>query len=108
MDLEEDAENILEGKKDRRVGTHRDWYRKRGIVKQTVLRRKLGFFGHVMRSNGLEKDMMLAYREGRRKQGRPRKRWMDEVHETTGMNLEELKEATSERKQWRKMDQVGR
>ena len=72
-------------------------------LQQTVLTRKLGFFGHVMRSNGLEKDMMLAYEEGRRKQGRPRKRWLDEVQETTGMNLEQLREATSERKQWRRL-----
>ena len=30
---------------------------------QTALRRKLGFFGHVMRSDGLEKGMMLAHEE---------------------------------------------
>ena len=72
-------------------------------LQQTVLRRKLVFFGHVMRSNGLEKDMMLACGEGRRKQGRPRKRWLDDVQETTGMNLEQLREATSERKQWRRL-----
>jgi hypothetical protein len=28
---------------------------------------------------------------------------VDEVHETTGINLEELREATLERKQWRKL-----
>ena len=59
-----------------------------------ALRRKLGFFGHIMRSNGLEKEMMLACVEGRRKSGRPRKKWMDEIHERTGM--------TMERKQWRR------
>ena len=32
-----------------------------------------------MRSDGLEKEMMLACGEGRRKQGRPRKRWMDVI-----------------------------
>src|SRR6218665_2973325 len=30
-------------------------------LQQTALRRKLGFFGHVMRSDGLEKRMMLAF-----------------------------------------------
>ena len=30
-------------------------------LQQTALRRKLGFFGHVMRSDGLEKTMMLAF-----------------------------------------------
>jgi len=38
-----------------------------------------------MRSDGLEKGMMLACGEGRRRRGRPRRRWMDEIHEVTGM-----------------------
>ena len=32
-------------------------------LQQTVLRSKLEFFGHVMRSDELEKGMMLAYRD---------------------------------------------
>jgi hypothetical protein len=39
-----------------------------------MLRRKLSFFGHVMRSNGMEKEIMLANGEGKRKQGRSRKK----------------------------------
>ena len=38
------------------------------MLQQTALRRKLGFFGHVMRSDGLEKRMMLAFGDGRRKE----------------------------------------
>jgi len=38
-------------------------------LKQTAIRRKLGFFGHLMRSDGLEKGMMLACGEGRRRRG---------------------------------------
>ena len=56
-----------------------DWVRmaagieKDETLQQTVLRAKLRFFGHVMRSDGLEKEMMLACGEGSRKQGRQRK-----------------------------------
>src|SRR6218665_606829 len=50
-------------------------------LQQIALRRKLGFFGHVMRSDGLEKRMMLAHGDGRRRRGRPRRKWMDEIHE---------------------------
>jgi len=39
------------------------------MLQQTVLRRKLGFFGHVMRSDGLEKGMMLTHGDGRRRRG---------------------------------------
>ena len=47
--------------------------------------------------------MMLACGERSRKQGRPRKRWMDVIHETTGMNLAELRDATVERTKWRSL-----
>ena len=56
-----------------------------------------------MRSDGLEKRMMLACGEGRRRRGQPRRRWMDEIHEITGMKLAELRDATIERKQWRRL-----
>src|SRR6218665_1884472 len=72
-------------------------------LQQTALRRKLGFFGQVMRSDGLEKRMMLARGNGRRRRGRPRRKRMDEIHEVTGMKLAELRDVTTERKIWRKM-----
>src|SRR3984885_5231776 len=73
-------------------------------LQQMAIRRKLGFFGHIMRSQGLKKEMMMACGEGRRKRGRPRKKWMDEIglHERTGMNLMKFREATMERRQWRR------
>src|SRR6218665_625559 len=82
---------------------HGDWNRRRRSLQQTALRRKLGFFGHVMRSDGLEKGMMLAHGDGRRRRGRPRRKWMDEIHEVTGMKLAELRDVTIDRKQWRRM-----
>ena len=71
-------------------------------LQQTALRRKLGFFGHVMQSDGLEKGKMLAHGERRRRRrGRPRRKWMDEILEVTGMKLAELRDVTTERKQRR-------
>src|SRR6218665_3081851 len=72
-------------------------------LQQTALRRKLGFFGHVMRSDGLEKRMMVEHGDGRRRRGRPRRKWMDEIHEVTGMKLAELRDVTAEIKHWRRM-----
>src|SRR6218665_1272193 len=57
----------------------------------------------VMRSDGLEKRMMLAHGDERRRRGRPRRKWMDEIHEVTGMKLAELRDVTAERKHWRRM-----
>jgi len=47
--------------------------------------------------------MMLANGDGRRRRGRPRRKWMDEIHEVTGMKLAELRDVTTDRKQWRRM-----
>src|SRR6218665_1748917 len=63
------------------------------MLQQTALRRKLGFFGHAMQSDGLEKGIMLAFGDGRRRRGRPRRTWMDEIHEVTGMKLAELRDS---------------
>src|SRR6218665_1390320 len=68
------------------------------MLQQTVLRRKLELFGHVMRSDGLEKRMMLAHGDGRRRRGQPRRKWMDKIHEVTGMKLAELRDVMTERK----------
>ena len=53
-----------------------------------------------MRSNSLEKDMIVAMGEGQRKRGRPRSRWLDGIEEDTGMSLQELTETTRDRTEW--------
>jgi len=56
-----------------------------------------------MRSDGLEKGMMLAHGDGRRRRGRPKRKWMDEIHEVTGMKLAQLRDVMTGRKQWRRL-----
>jgi len=50
-----------------------------------------------MRADGLEKEMMLACGEGRRR-GRPSKRRMEEILVGTGMGLEGLREVVRNRR----------
>ena len=51
--------------------------------------------------NGMEKDMMLAYGEGR-KRGSPMKRWMEEIL-ISGMNLAEPRDTVEDRDLWMKL-----
>ena len=44
-----------------------------------VKRRKLHWYGHVFRSSGLAKTILQSTVEGRRRQGRQRKRWEDNI-----------------------------
>src|ERR1700757_5133302 len=66
-------------------------------LQDKATKQKLMYFGHVMRSNGLEKEMMLGCGEGKRGRGSPRMRWMDEIHKRIAVSLAELREAVRER-----------
>ena len=61
-----------------------------------------------MRSDGLEKRIMLAHGDGRRRRGQPRRKWMDEIHEVIGMKLAELRDVTTEIKIWKMVKTIAR
>jgi hypothetical protein len=48
---------------------------------QYVTKQKLGYFGHIVRYDGLENRVFEAYIPGKRKGGRPRSRWDGTVKE---------------------------
>ena len=58
-----------------------------------MLKRKLQYFGYLMqRTNSLEKILMLGKLEGRRRRGRQRMRWLDNITDLMDMSLGELRE----------------
>ena len=61
----------------------------------TIKKRKLKWYGHLTRSNGLSKTILQGTIEGKRKQGRPKKSWMDNIKEWTGMNHTQIKSKAS-------------
>ena len=55
------------------------------------LKLKFQYFGHLMRrTDSLEKILMLAKTEGRRRRGRQRMRWLDAITDSTDMSLGKL------------------
>ena len=69
----------------------------------TVKRRKLKWYGHVTRGDGLAKIILQGNVEGKRSRGRPKKQWIDNIKEWTGKGFNELNEIVYDRKKWRKL-----
>ena len=54
--------------------------------------RKLSYFGHLKRHDSLEKHILEARLEGKRRKGRPTRRWTEDIKEWLQMSPEKLAE----------------
>ena len=69
----------------------------------TVKRRKLIWFGHVMRHNTISKTILQGTLEGGRRRGRPKKNWVENVKEWTDLTMPDLLTAVFQRQRWKNL-----
>ena len=68
-----------------------------------IERGKLKYCGHILRSDNSMEKMIMQGKVERKRKGRPKSRWLDEVMEKLGIDLKSTLKLPKNRDEWRKV-----
>ena len=86
--------NAIRERVTQAIGTHDD-------LLTVVKKRKLKWYGHTSRSSGMSKTILQGTTNGKRRRGRQRKRWEDNIREWTGLTFAESQRISQNRNEWK-------
>ena len=81
--------------KELKVG--QDW------LLNNIKARKLSYFGHLKRHDSLERHILEARLEGKRRKGRPTRRWTEDIRKWLPMSATEASREAQKRELFRRM-----
>ena len=70
-------------------------------IEDTIKRRKLKWYGHLKRSSLPVKNIFEGLVNGRRRRGRPQRRWRDDISEWVNLPWTQINEACRDKRYWR-------
>ena len=73
------------------------------LENKAIKQRKLAYFGHIIRRDGLQRSLLEGKINGKRGRGRPKMKWIDNIKEWTGLTYYECVRRSGDRELWRSM-----
>ena len=70
-------------------------------LRADMICRKLTYFGHIMRHNSFEKNIIEGMMENKRRRGRPAASWLNDMKDISGTNVTMATRIAADRTRWR-------
>ena len=83
--LQKTSASILDGKESKQMDSRKN--RSDLVLPKNIAERKMKLFGHIVRREGLERQIVEGKMEGKRGCGRPQTFWLTDIKQWTGGSI---------------------
>ena len=73
------------------------------MLRKSMAERKMRFFGHIVRKNGMKNRLMQGKMEGMPRRDRPATTWFQDLKEWTKLDIVAASQLANDRERWRQI-----